>query len=80
LLLLPLNHSEIDDPHGLSQDATVWKFLFYAKHEGGVLLRIREPIDIEHAMPIIRQAYALASALTNEYGSARMPNDKNGEG
>lgn len=61
LLLLPLDHSEIEDPHGLSEDATAWKFLFYAKHEGGVLLRIKDEQDIEHAMPIIRQAYSLAT-------------------
>jgi predicted transport protein len=61
LFLLPLDHSEIEDPHGLSEDATEWKFLFYAKHEGGVLLRIKDEQDIEHAMPIIRQAYSLAA-------------------
>lgn len=61
LLLLPLDHSEIEDPHGLSEDATEWKFLFYAKHEGGVLLRIKDEQDIEHAAPIIRQAYSLAA-------------------
>ena len=65
LLLLPLDHSEIEDPHGLSEDATAWKFLFYAKHEGGVLLRIKEEQDIEHAMPIIRQAYSLAAPVSN---------------
>lgn len=61
LFLLPLDHSEIEDPHGLSEDATEWKFLFYAKHEGGVLLRIKDEQDIEHALPIIRQAYSLAT-------------------
>jgi predicted transport protein len=61
LLLLPLDHSEIEDPHGLSEDATEWKFLFYAKHEGGVLLRIKDEQDVEHAMPIIRHAYSLAA-------------------
>jgi predicted transport protein len=60
LLLLPLDHSEIEDPYGLSEDAKEWKFLFYAKHEGGVLLRIKQERDIEHALPIIRQAYSLA--------------------
>jgi uncharacterized protein with ParB-like and HNH nuclease domain/predicted transport protein len=60
LFLLPLDHSEIEDPHGLSEDATEWKFLFYAKYEGGVLLRIKDEQDIEHALPIIRQAYSLA--------------------
>jgi predicted transport protein len=60
LLLLTLDHSEIEDPHGLSEDATEWKFLFYAKHEGGVLLRIKEEQDIEHALPIIRRSYSIA--------------------
>ena len=61
-LLLPLDHAEIDDPHGLASDATEWKFIFYAKHEGGVLLRIRDEADIDHAIPIVRMAYALANA------------------
>ena len=65
LLLLPLDHSEIEDPHGLSEDATEWKFLFYAKHEGGVLLRIKQERDIEHALPIIRQAHAMASVTSD---------------
>jgi predicted transport protein len=61
-LLLPLDHGEIEDPHGLASDATEWKFIFYAKHEGGVLLRINDEKDIGHAMPIIRMAYSLATA------------------
>jgi uncharacterized protein with ParB-like and HNH nuclease domain/predicted transport protein len=65
LLLLPLDHSEIEDPHGLSEDATEWKFLFYAKHEGGVLLRIKSAEDIEHALPIIRRAYSLVSSTSS---------------
>ena len=59
---MPLDHAEIDDPHGLASDATEWKFIFYAKHEGGVLLRIRDEADIDHAIPIVRMAYALANA------------------
>lgn len=60
-LLLPLDHGEVNDPHRLANDATEWKFLFYAKYEGGVFLRIQDEQDIENAMPIIRQAYMLAS-------------------
>jgi len=66
LLLLPLDHTEIDDPHGLSEDATNWKFLFYAKYEGGVLLRIEDNDDIHQALPIIYQAFASAAAATSE--------------
>lgn len=60
-LLLPLEHAEVEDPHGLASDATEWKFLFYANYEGGVLLGIKSKQDIEHALPIIRQAYSLAA-------------------
>jgi predicted transport protein len=60
-LLLPLDHAEIDDPHGLAQDATEWKFVVNAKHEGGVLLRISDADQIDHAMPIIRQAFVMVS-------------------
>jgi predicted transport protein len=62
-LLLPLDHGEVNDPHGLASDATEWKFLFYAKYEGGVFLKIQDEQDIDYAMPIIRQAYALASNI-----------------
>lgn len=61
-LLLPLDFSEVDDTTGIAEDATEWKFFFYAKYEGGVSIKIKELGDIEHAIPIIRQAYSLANA------------------
>ncbi len=64
-LLLPLDHSEIVDPHGLASDATEWKFLFYAKYEGGVFLQVRDKDDIEHAMPIVSQAHRMANATVS---------------
>ncbi|HEY0984452.1 GmrSD restriction endonuclease domain-containing protein [Schlesneria sp.] len=67
-LLFPLDHGEIDDPHGLASDAKEWKFLVNAKHEGGVLLRIQDPDDIDRAIPIIRTAYKVANA--SEVGGA----------
>lgn len=36
-----------DDPTGITEDATEWKFFFYAKYEGGVSIRIREEADID---------------------------------
>lgn len=65
-LLLPLDHAEIEDPHGLASDATEWKFLFYAKYEGGVLLRIKDEQDVDHALPMIRQAYSLAAPASTD--------------
>jgi predicted transport protein len=59
-LLLPLDFNEIDDPHSIADDATEWKFFFYAKHEGGVSIRINEMEQISQALPIIKQAYNLA--------------------
>jgi|694.fasta_scaffold31942_2 predicted transport protein len=61
-LLLPLDHAEIEDPHGLAKDATEWKFLVNAKHEGGVVLRVTAEEAVTNALPIIRQAFAKASA------------------
>jgi uncharacterized protein with ParB-like and HNH nuclease domain/predicted transport protein len=60
-LLLPLDFNEVDDPSGIAQDATQWKFLFYAQYEGGVSIPIREADDIEKALPMIRQAYLVAT-------------------
>jgi predicted transport protein len=66
-LLVPLDHAEIADPYHLAQDATEWKFVVNAKHDGGVLLRISDPAEIDHAMPIIRQAFARQSGgMTDE--------------
>ena len=59
-LLLPLEFNEIDDPHGIASDATEWKFFFYAKHEGGVSIRINEKKEIKQALPIIKQAFNFA--------------------
>jgi predicted transport protein len=59
-LLLPLDHSDISDPNGLAQDASKFKFFFYAKYNGGVFLEIGNPADLDLAMPIVRQAYLVA--------------------
>ena len=59
-LLLPLEFNEIDDPHGIASDATESKFFFYAKHEGGVSIRINEKKEIKQALPIIKQAFNFA--------------------
>jgi predicted transport protein len=57
-LLLALDFDELDDPLGIAQDATQWKFLVNASHEGGVLLHVSSIADIENAIPLIRQAHA----------------------
>ena len=57
-LLLALDFNEVDDPEGIANDATERNFFFYAKHEGGVYLKLRNRADIEQVAPIIRQAYA----------------------
>ncbi|MGO8920771.1 MAG: DUF262 domain-containing protein [Stellaceae bacterium] len=57
-LLLPLDFSEIDDPSGLAQDATQWKFFVNARYDGGVSLSVADASAIEKAIPLVRQAYA----------------------
>jgi predicted transport protein len=56
-LLLPLDFNEVDDPTGIARDATEWKFLVHAQHEGGVSLSISGVEDIDRALPMIRQAF-----------------------
>jgi predicted transport protein len=59
-LLMPLDFNEIDDPSGLAQDATQWKFFIHAKHDGGVSLSIEDIDTIAKAVPLIRQAHAVS--------------------
>jgi predicted transport protein len=61
-LLLALDFNEIDDPSGIAHDATQWKFFIHARHEGGVRLRVDNPVAIEDALPLIRQAYTACRA------------------
>ena len=62
LLLLSPDYNEVDDPDGITGDATEWKFLFYANYEGGVTINIKEECDIERCIPIIRQSLKLANS------------------
>ncbi|MBE3130315.1 MAG: DUF1524 domain-containing protein, partial [Acidobacteria bacterium] len=61
-LLLALDFNEVHDPSGIAQDASQRKFFFYAQYEGGVNVPIREPEDIDKAMPMVRQAHEVALA------------------
>ena len=61
-LLLALDFNEIDDPSGLAKDASKSKFIVNAVYDGGVNVPIWDHLDIETAMPMIRQAHAVASA------------------
>ena len=56
-LLLALDFNEIDDPSGLAQDATQWKFFINARHEGGVSVRVDDFPAIVRSLPLIRQAH-----------------------
>lgn len=61
-LLLALDFSEVaDDPMGLARYATERKFYIHASYDGGVSISIREPDAIEGALPLIRQALAIAN-------------------
>ena len=62
VLLLELDFNEVVDPAEIAADATEWSFFFYASHEAGVTVNIKEEQDIDNAMPIIQQALKLANA------------------
>ena len=59
-LLLSLDFNEVDDPSGIAQDATRWKFFIHARHESGVSLSVGDTAAIEIALPLIRQAHSAA--------------------
>ena len=61
-LLLALDFNEIDDPANIAKDASEKKFFVNAVHDGGVNVPIWDTADIDTAMPLVRQAHALASA------------------
>jgi predicted transport protein len=56
-LLLDLDFNEVDDPLNIANDASEFKFLVNAVHEGGVLVSILDVDDIEKSMSLIRQAW-----------------------
>ena len=60
-LLLALDFHEAEDPKGIANDTSHRKFFIYAQYEGGVNIQIWTADHIEHALPMIRQAHALAS-------------------
>jgi predicted transport protein len=62
LLLLPLEFNEVEDPSGIAEDTSQWKFLTNAQYEGGVHIPIREEADIDKALPIIRMAREVGKA------------------
>lgn len=57
-LLLALDYNEVDDPNGVAEDASEFKFFINASYQGGVHVRIGETEDIERALPLVRQAQA----------------------
>jgi predicted transport protein len=55
-LLLNLDFNEVDDPSGIAEDASEYKFFANAEYEGGVHFSIWAPEQIENALPLLRQA------------------------
>lgn len=61
-LLLAIDFNEVANEHAIARDSAERAFFVNAQHEGGVYIPIRSEDDIEKAMPVVRQAHALASA------------------
>lgn len=59
-LLLAPDFNEIDDPTGIAQDASEWRYFLNAAHGGGVTMTLSTPEDVAKAIPIVRQAHTLA--------------------
>lgn len=60
IVVLALDFNEVNDPAGIAEDTAQWKFVANAVYEGGVSVRLWHKEDIEKAMPLIRQAHAIA--------------------
>ncbi|MEO8084318.1 MAG: HNH endonuclease family protein, partial [Ardenticatenales bacterium] len=61
-LLLPLDLGEIDDPYGIAQDTSQWKFLVNSVYDGGVYVHVQRESDVDKALPMIHLAREIASA------------------
>lgn len=61
VLLLPIDYHEIEKPDASVVDAADYTFVMNASHEGGVLITLSGPKDIERAMRTIGQSRQLLS-------------------
>ncbi len=59
-LILALDFNEVEDPSGIAQDASQWKFIVNAEYEGGVYIDVDGEADIEKVLPMIHQAREVA--------------------
>jgi hypothetical protein len=55
-----LDFNEVDDPSGLAEDTSQWKFFANAVYEGGVYVRLDDVDTIDKVIPMLRLAHELA--------------------
>lgn len=61
-LLLALDFNEVDDPSGMAEDASQWKFIVNALYEGGVYVSVEKEGDVDKVLPMIHQAREVSRA------------------
>lgn len=59
VLVVDLDFNEVEVGAGLAKDASDRSFVMHASHQGGVIVQLRDPSEIECAMAIVAQARAL---------------------
>jgi predicted transport protein len=59
VLVVDLDFNEVEADDGLAEDASDRSFVMYASHQGGVLVHLRNPTQIDRAMAIVAQARTL---------------------
>ena len=59
VLVVDLDFNEVEADEGFAEDASDRSFVMYASHQGGVLVHLRNPKQIDPAMAIVAQARAL---------------------
>ncbi len=58
-LIVPIDYNEVKEHKEFIYDAKEWKFLFYAKYAGGVIIDVNDEDSIEQVLPDIMNAFTL---------------------
>ena len=59
-VLLPIDFEEVEDPEGVAQDVTNWKFLRNVTHRDcGVFVDVWDKESVSNAVAMVRQAFNL---------------------
>ena len=62
-LLIALDFNDVEGDAGFARDTSDYSFVVNARHQGGVLIDVRDEMEIDSAMTIVNQAHALVAGI-----------------